>query len=120
MKPSIDSTRFGSITISGKKHARDILIRLNGKVEKRRKDLSKEVYGTSHILSLAEAEYIYEEGADRIIIGTGQEGMLKLSDEAVEFFKQEGCKVKLYPTPEAVKRWNKAMRPSIGVFHVTC
>jgi hypothetical protein len=120
MKPLIDSTKFGSITISDKKHAKDIVIRLDGKVEKRHKELSKEVYGTSHILSLAEAEDIYEEGAQRIIIGSGQEGMLNISEEAAGFFKQKGCKVKLFPTPEAIKKWNKAKKPAIGLFHVTC
>jgi hypothetical protein len=120
MKPIIDSTKFGSITISGKKHAKDILIHLDGRVEKRRKELSKEVYGTSHILSLAEAEFIYEDGAERIIIGSGQEGILKLSEEAECFFKQKGCKVKLLPTPQAIKKWNKAKKPAIGLFHVTC
>ncbi len=62
MKPKIDKTKFGSITVSGKKYEHDILIRLNGEVEKRKKNLSKEIFGTSHIISMAEAEYVYEEG----------------------------------------------------------
>jgi hypothetical protein len=120
MKPEIDKTKFGSITIQGKKYEKDVLIRLNGKVEKRKKKLSREVFGTSHIVSLAEAEYIFEEGADKIIIGTGQSGMLKLSDEAAEFFKQRECRVMLFPTPEAIQVWNEAKGYSIGLFHITC
>ena len=58
MKPKIDSTNFGSITVDGKTFDYDILIRLNGQVEKREKALSKEVYGTSHKVSLEEAKYI--------------------------------------------------------------
>jgi hypothetical protein len=120
MKPKIDKTKFGSITINGEKYENDILIRLNGKVEKRKKKLSKEVFGTSHIISLAEAEYAYEVGAQCIIIGTGQSGMVKLSDEAVEFFKQKSCRVELMPTPEAIEQWNKAESSTIGLFHITC
>ena len=60
MKPKIDSTNFGSITVDGETFDYDILIRLNGQVEKREKALSKEVYGTSHKVSLEEAKYIYE------------------------------------------------------------
>lgn len=120
MKPKIDKTKFSSITVSGENYEKDILIRLNGKVEKRKKKLSKEVYGTSHILSLAEAEDVYEKGAELIIIGSGQEGMLKLSDESAGFFEKKGCKVELLPTPEAIQAWNKAKGSTIGLFHITC
>ena len=120
MKPKIDKTRFGSITIAGEKYEHDVLIRLNGKVEKRRKKLSKEIFGTSHIISLAEAEYVYEDGADRIIIGTGQSGMAGLSPEATAFFQKKRCMVKLLPTPEAIRCWNEMEEAAISLFHVTC
>ena len=120
MKPKIDKTKFGSITVNGEKYDYDILIRLDKKVEKRKKKLSKEIFGTSHIISLAEAEYVYEDGAQGIIVGSGQSDMLKLSDEAIEFFKQKNCQVELLPTPEAIQLWNKAKSPTIGLFHITC
>ena len=120
MKPKIDKTKFGSITIEGEKHTHDIIIRLNGKIENRKKRLSKDVYGTSHIISLAEAEHVYEEGAEHIIIGTGQSGLVKLSDEAIEFFTLKECQFLLLPTPEAIKLWNKRKNPAIGLFHITC
>ncbi len=37
MKPKIDSTSFGSITVEGETYKYDILIRLNGQVEKERR-----------------------------------------------------------------------------------
>lgn len=120
MKPKIDKTKFGSITIAGEKYEHDVLIRLDGSVEKRKKKLSKAEFGTSHILSKAEAKYIYEDGVEWILIGSGQTGMVRLSDEAEEFFKQKGCQVKLMPTPEAIERWNEAEGRGIGLFHVTC
>ena len=120
MKPKINKTKFGSITISGEKYEHDVIIRLNGRVEKRKKKLSKEIFGTSHIISLAEAVYVYEEGARWVIIGTGQSGMAKLSDEADEFFRQKGCQVMLQPTPEAIRCWNETKEAGIGLFHVTC
>ena len=89
MKPKIDKTKFGSITVAGEEYEHDILIRLNGMVVKRKKKPSKEVFGTSHMISLAEAEYIYEEGTVRILIGTGQSGMVQLSEEAAAFFRKK-------------------------------
>lgn len=120
MKPKIDKTRFGSITIGGETYENDIFIELGGQVTKRKKKLSKEVYGTSHIVSLAEAEYIFQKGANKLIIGAGQEGMLKLSDEARSFFKLKECDVILLPTPQAIEVWNKEKGAAIGLFHITC
>jgi hypothetical protein len=120
MKPKIDKTKFGSITIAGEKYENDILIRLNGKIEKRKKKLSREVYGTSHTISKAEVEYVYEDGALTIIIGSGQEGMVKLSAQAGAFLQDKKCKVVLLPTPDAILAWNEEKGPAIGLFHITC
>jgi hypothetical protein len=120
MKPKINKTKFVSITVGGEKYEHDILIRLDGEVEKRRKKLSKEVFGTSHMISLAEAQYVYEPGAETIIIGSGQSGIVKLSDEAAEYFIQKKCQVELLPTPQAIERWNEVKKPAIGLFHITC
>jgi hypothetical protein len=120
MKPTIVSTGFGYITVDDAEIEHDIVIRLSGRIKKRKKKLSKAVYGTSHTISLDEAEYVYQDGAKHLIVGTGQQGMVKLSDEASEFFQEAGCKVDLLPTPKAIKRWNKAEDAVIGLFHITC
>lgn len=120
MKPKINSTEFGSITIEGQTYENDVVIRLDGEVTKRKKKLSKAVFGTSHKISLDEAKAIFEPGAERLIIGTGQTGMVKLSDEAADYFKKKDCQAQLYPTPEAIRVWNKADGKTIGLFHITC
>jgi hypothetical protein len=120
MNPVIDDTKFGSITIDGKKYKHDVIIRADRQVKKRKKKLSKEIYGTSHKLSLQEAKHVYESGVDTLIFGTGQFGKAGLAEEAEEFFKQKGCQVQLFPTPQAIDVWNKAKGGVIGLFHVTC
>lgn len=120
MKPSIDQTSFGSITIEGTVFEHDVLIRLNGQVKKRKKKLSKAIYGTSHMLSLPEAEHVYEDGAKRLLIGTGQYDNVRLSDEAADYFKGKQCQVELLPTPKAIEAWNETKGAVIGLFHVTC
>jgi hypothetical protein len=72
MKPRIDRTRFGSITVEGSVYQHDVIIRPDGRVKKRKKTLSQAVYGTSHTISLQEAKYVYEQGAgaDRLIVGS--------------------------------------------------
>jgi hypothetical protein len=120
MRPKIDDTWFGSVTVEGKRYEHDILIRLSGKVRRRNKGLSKAVYGTSHTISLAEIEDLYRSRAERLIIGTGQNGQVRLSKEATEYLANRGCKVDLWPTPKAIKRWNEAEGKVLGLFHVTC
>ena len=118
----IESTEFGSITIDGTLYSHDVLIRLSGEVAKRKKKLSKKYYGTSHIISLEEAEFVYEKGCDTLVLGTGQYGNVKLSPEAAEFFRRHDCRVILLPTPDAVETFNKTRGKAraIGLFHVTC
>ncbi len=120
MRPKIDATWFGSITIEGERYEHDVVIRLSGKVSKRNKQLSKAIYGTSHIISLAEIEELYRKRAERIIVGAGQQGEVTLSDEAAQFLAQRDCQVTLAPTPEAIKLWNEAKGKVLGLFHITC
>src|SRR5205809_5614028 len=118
MKPSIDQTTFGSMTIEGSVFEHDVLIRLSGQVKKRKKKLSKAIYGTSHILSLDEAKYVYRQGIERLLIGTGQYDNVRLSDEAADYFKRKHCPVDLEPTPTAIQTWNEAKGDIVGLFHV--
>ena len=120
MKPHISDTGFGYITVDEAKLEHDVVIRLSGKAKKRKKKLSKAVYGTSHTVSGKEAKYLYQNGAERVIIGSGQHGALELSPEAAKYFKKKKCAVDLVPTPEAIQRWNEIQGALIGLFHVTC
>ena len=120
MQPRIDRTQFGSVTIDGKVYEHDVLIRLSGQIKKRKKKLSKAVYGTSHTISLAEAEHLYQDGVERLLIGAGQEGRVALSEEAAAYFARNRCRVELLPTPEVIPVWNQAEGAVIGLVHVTC
>ena len=122
MKPQIDGTAFGSITIDGAVFEHDVVIRANGPVTKRKKKLSKAVYGTSHAISLVEAKYVYGqgEGAETLVIGGGQYGRVELSPDAAEYLERKRCDVVLLPTPDVIATWNEAKGKVIGLFHVTC
>jgi len=94
-------------------------------VEKRKKKLSKAVYGTSHTISLAEAKHLYQKGlyqkgAAQLLIGAGQNGTVGLSEEAANYFQRLRCQVQLLPTPAAIPVWNQAEGAVIAMLHVTC
>jgi hypothetical protein len=120
MKPRIDRVGIGLITIAGRDFDHDVIIRLNGVAEKRKKELSPLVDGTAHRIALAEAQHIYEPGARWLIVGTGQAEHVDLSDEAADFFKQQQCQVQCLPTAKAARAWNNADGAVIAFFHVMC
>jgi len=116
----IEGTEFGSITIDGKKYEFDVIINLSGDVVKRKKKLSKRYYGSSHVVSKDEAKFIFEDGCEELVLGTGQSDNVRLSKEAAEYFDKKGCKVVAQPTPVAIETFNKSKKGRIGLFHVTC
>ena len=120
MRHRIDSTRFGSITVDGETFDYDIMIRLSGDIEKRKKKLSQERYGTSHIISQEEAEELYEKGCGKLIIGTGQDDQVRLSEEARQYLNKHHVACILEATPRAMTTWNETKGDKIGLFHVTC
>jgi len=116
----IDRTAFGEITIDEKTYEHDVIIRLSGEVVKRKKKLSKQLYGTSHVVSKDEAKFLFEKGCRQLIVGSGQEGNVRLSPEAEAYFAKKNCQVVVQPTPQAIRTFNEAHGKKIGLFHVTC
>jgi hypothetical protein len=116
----INSTIFGAITIDGKTYQHDVVVRHSGEVVKRKKKLSRKLYGTSHVLSKDEAKFLFEKGCDQVVIGSGQMGNVHLSPEAEAYFETKGCEVVLKPTPEAIRMFNHLRAKRSGLFHVTC
>ena len=116
----IERSEFGNITINGKIYPHDVIIRLSGKVSKRKKKLSKKVYGTAHIISKAEVKSVFEKGCDLLVIGAGQEGQARLSHEANEYLAKKKCTVVVLPTQEAIRKFNQSKAKKIGLIHVTC
>jgi hypothetical protein len=122
VKPTINQTEFGSITIEGHTFRHDVVIELDGRVRKRKKKLSKRQFGTSHRISVDEIKDLFQTGAQQLIIGTGQYDQVRLSDEASAFLVDKDCQVTLLPTPTALEHWNETRQTGacIGLFHVTC
>jgi hypothetical protein len=122
MKPKIKATSFGSITVGKETFHHDVVIELDGAVRKRRKKLSKQLFGTSHKVSLEEIQDVYEKGGKLLIVGTGQYDNVRLSKEAQAYLAEQGCEAILLSTPEALEKWNETEREgeTIGLFHVTC
>lgn len=120
MKAQIDRVKWGTITIGDATFEHDVVIGLDGTVKKRQKELSKQLYGTSHTISQAEAESFYEPGAELLLIGSGLFDRVRLSEEAAAYLAARNVQVQIEATPRAARTWNELDAQAIGLFHLTC
>ena len=120
MNAQIDQVKWGTISIDGATFEYDVVIGLDGTVKKRKKKLSKQLYGTSHTISQAEAESFYEPGAELLLIGSGLFDRVRLSDEAAAYLAARNVQVQIEATPKAARTWNQLEAQAIGLFHLTC
>lgn len=116
MKPTIKEKKAGEISINNKMIDFDISINLDGIVIKRDPKTMGEMKSLE--LTLEEANNLYDPNANEMIIGSGGQSKLRLSNEATDFFEEKRCKIKLLPTREAIMYWNRYEGHAIGLFHI--
>lgn len=120
MAMELEYPSFGKITVDGKTYEHDVVIYPSGRIEKRKKWLSKEKHGTSHKLDPEELGEYLSEDFDVLIVGTGFYGYLSLLPESRELVR--GKEVIELPTEKAVELFNELWEKKrvLGIFHVTC
>lgn len=114
---------FGRIAVNGRIYDHDVVIYPSGRVEMRKKWISKEKHGTSHRLDPDELREYLGEDFDVLIVGTGGAwgGRLSLLPESRELVK--GREIHELPTGgEAVELFNEIHRNrrTLAILHVTC
>jgi len=119
----IDEYKFGSITIDGKTYNHDVEVRWTDEaLEWWRKE--------SHLIDVEDVKRAVEQNPEMIIIGTGESGVARVTEEAQRFIKEKGIKLIIDKTEEAVKTFNVINEESeleegkqnkvVGLFHLTC
>ena len=99
----INGIVFGAITIDGKTYKHDVVVRLSGEVVKRKKKLSKRLFGSSHMLSEDEGKFLFEKGCDQVVIGSGQMCNVHLSPEAEACFDPIEAHTRGHPESGAIE-----------------
>lgn len=119
----IEEYFFGQIKIDGKTYTYDVEVRWTREVLSwQRKE--------SHAIGIDDVKRAAEQSPGVIIIGTGEAGMAKVTQEAEEFIQRKGIRLIVDKTEEAVKTLNVILEESaeeegeqqraIGLFHLTC
>ena len=112
----IDSTEFGSITVGGRTYYSDVLIDWNGRVEEVKLQ-------TRHLFDEPDFSKIKERRPEILIVGTGQSGLVEVSEKVKKTCEELGIELKEAPSKEAIELFNEALREgkkAIAFIHVTC
>ncbi len=120
----VEETGFGYIVIDGRRFDHDVVVRADGTVEARKKELSskyKRFIGHTP-LGPEEAADLVKDNPEIIVIGTGQYGVLPIHGEAEKILKESGAKIVKLKTPDAIKEYNRlsSKHKVTALFHVTC
>ncbi len=110
----INGTKFGEITINGKPYDSDMTVFWDGKLSYRTKE---------HTFEVGELLTVMRPGPEIIVIGTGDEGVLRIAPEVNQIAEQKGIKIYAEKTLKATELFNAFSdqgKKVAGVFHVTC
>ncbi len=119
----IEEYKFGSIIIDGKAYSHDVEVWWTGEVLKWWR-------GESHVIDVGDVKRAIEQNPDTIVIGTGESGVAKVTEEAKEAIMAKGIELIIDLTEQATKTFNVINEDSkeekgeqdkvIGLFHLTC
>ena len=119
----IEEYRFGSIIIDGKTYNHDVEIRWTNEVLTWQRE-------ESHIIDVQDVMRAIEQNPETIVIGTGESGVARVTEEAKQAIKNRGIELVIDPTEQAAKTFNVRKEDSeeeegrqekvIGLFHLTC
>jgi len=116
----VDSFKFGSIVLDGKKYARDVFLFPDGSIKKRKGGFWK--FG-SHDIKKNEIEELTGTKPEVLIIGTGTDSVAKLTDDAEAYLKGAEVEAVIVSSWEAVEKLNHLAaegKRAAALVHITC
>jgi hypothetical protein len=111
----IESYSFGRIVIDGKTYSSDLIIFPSRIWDKWwRKE--------GHAIHEADLSTVMENPPEILIIGTGDSGLLKVSEEIKKYIESKGINLKIAKTKDACKLYNDLSKKSrvTAALHLTC
>jgi len=111
----IKSYNFGQIVINGRRYIHDVII------------FPDHVKGNwwrkeGHRLSLEDLKEVFEAQPEVLLIGTGYNGLMKVSQEVKNYVKSKNIELIVENTKQACQTYNRLCQSKkvIAAFHLTC
>ncbi len=115
----IEKYSFGSMIINGREYVHDLII-LPDKIIP---NWWREEGHRLKIIDLKKYLELDKIDIDTVVIGTGYNGLMRVDDEVVKWFRDKGLEVHVYDTRRAVEKYNELVakeRKVLAMFHLTC
>lgn len=113
---TIDDYSFGSMVINNKDYSSDLILYPN-------KIITKWWREEGHSLCMEDLQELEKDKPELLVIGTGAYGRMNVPKEVINQLEEEGIKVIIKKTAEAVKEYNKFVREGkkvVAAVHLTC
>ena len=113
-----ESFTFGAVQIEGVTYEHDLIID-RGQIRKRNKKASKhyrDAYGHTPLTAKEDIPWRY----DRLVVGTGADGGLPVTDEVRKEAHRRKVELLSLPTKDAIAILNRAGKDTNAILHVTC
>jgi hypothetical protein len=111
---TIHDYQFGRVLVDGEEHTKDLIV-LPGRVVGNwwRRD--------GHSLAMEDLEDVVGELPERLVVGTGADGRMRPSEEALDELRARGVEVEVLTTDRAVRRYGE-LDPdrAAAALHLTC
>jgi hypothetical protein len=117
IKHKINGYSFGKMIVGGRAFTSDLIIHPDGRIQ------DNWLRSQGHRLLLDDIITVLDPTPDKLVIGTGASGMMKVSEGVLELCKNRGIEVGVCQTATAVKQFNEAVEAGSVVaacFHLTC
>lgn len=112
-------SRFGEVELEGVQYTEDVVIE-KGKIHLREKDASRPLKAAYGHTPLSEREDIPWD-CSKLIVGTGANGKLPITNEVRSAAKQRGVELIAVPTEQACALLRVAdMSSTNAILHLTC
>lgn len=111
---SIDFVKFGEIMVDGNVYYSDMIVWWDGE---------KEFVPKDHILDMEIFCMLLRKKPDIVVVGTGQQGMVRISDEVRHVAKDKGIKIFEETSAKAADIFNAMIAASknvVAYIHTTC
>ena len=110
----IEGYEFGRVVVDGVEHTKDVIV------------LPERVVGNwwrqdGHSLVVEDLEDVLGELPERLLVGTGADGRMRPSEEALQDLRERGIEVEVLTTDRAVRRFGE-LDPAhaAAALHLTC
>ena len=112
----IENYQFGKIVIDGVTYTKDVIVT-------KEKVIANWWRKSGHELCVADIEHVIDQySPEKLIVGTGKFGMVKVLPETKEFLAKRNVQLQAYHTRKACEVFNAEFNEKnvVGAFHLTC